>query len=469
MPFENKLSSQFLKLAEVYSMQIDPQQRGKLPNVDPPIPYTSEDGRITGWRGTIPGGRPLATPAVVDGRVFLGGGFGSYDFYAFDAKSGKVSWQYQTNDDGPTAAVVEDGYVAFNTESCELEVLTVEGKPVWKRWLGDPLMSMPAIGKGRVYMAYPDSKGDRQHYLACFDLKTGTQFWRTPISGEIITAPTLADSHVYLTTLNGTLYCIHQRDGRLVWQDPRNATSSPVVVGGQCYFSQREEISLAAAGRQGVQQTEHSARRQAAAKAATRAYRTTRSPAEYLNYLKRRARSPRYEAYELADACVGFAFHKGDAKMEQAMKNLGQGHILGIWAYQGSKPFIFNGRLYSALGDTLHCVDAQTEEPVWTKKLHENKEQDELLDSVLTPPALVNDKVFVGTILGEVYCLSAQSGTVIWCANIGEPIVFQPTVAQGRVYVSTNQGSLYCLETDDADDDGWLIWGAGADHNGVVA
>ena len=300
-------------------------------------------------------------------------------------------------------------------------------------------------------------------------MQTGEQFWKTAIGGEVITAPTLADGQVYLTTLDGTLYCIQQQDGRVVWQDPKNATSSPVVLRMQCYFSQREEISLAAAGRQGVQQTEHSARRGAAAKAATQAYRTTSSPAEYLNYHKRKARSPQYEACELADAGVGFGHHKGDAKMSQAMKNLGQGHVSGIWAYQGSKPFVVNGRLYSALGDTLHCVEAQTEEPVWTKTLHEDKEQEELLDSVLTPPALVNDKVFVGTIRGEVFCLSAQSGEVMWCVNLGEPIVFQPTVAQGRVYVSTNQGSLYCLETEDAGDDGWLMWGAGADHNGVVA
>jgi outer membrane protein assembly factor BamB len=46
----------------------------------------------------------LATPAVVDGKVFLGGGFGSYEFYALDAKTGKLLWQYRTGDDGPTAA-----------------------------------------------------------------------------------------------------------------------------------------------------------------------------------------------------------------------------------------------------------------------------------------------------------------------------------------------------------------------------
>src|SRR5258708_5661600 len=105
-------------------MKIDPSLKGQLPKVDVPTPFLDRDGRERGWQVKLPGGRPLATPAVVDGRVFLGGGFGSYDFFALDAECGKLLWQYQTTDDGPTAAVVEDDLVAFNTESCELEVVT---------------------------------------------------------------------------------------------------------------------------------------------------------------------------------------------------------------------------------------------------------------------------------------------------------------------------------------------------------
>jgi hypothetical protein len=44
---------------------------------------------------TIPGQRPLATPAVAEGRLFLGGGFGSYDFYALDAAIGQVPQQME--------------------------------------------------------------------------------------------------------------------------------------------------------------------------------------------------------------------------------------------------------------------------------------------------------------------------------------------------------------------------------------
>src|SRR5262245_51527746 len=127
------------------SMKIQPNQKGHLPRVEPPVVFQSPNGGPSGWKLTIPGGRPLATPAVVDSLVFLGGGFGSYDFYAFDAVSGAVAWQYQTEDDGPTAAVVAEERVVFNTESCELEVLSTRGQPIWKKWLGDPLLSMPAV------------------------------------------------------------------------------------------------------------------------------------------------------------------------------------------------------------------------------------------------------------------------------------------------------------------------------------
>ena len=87
-------------------MKIDEELRGKLPKVPPPESWQDPQGHRTGWKLKIPGERTLATPAVVDGRIFLGGGFGSYDFYALDAASGAVLWQYQTTDDGPTAAVV---------------------------------------------------------------------------------------------------------------------------------------------------------------------------------------------------------------------------------------------------------------------------------------------------------------------------------------------------------------------------
>jgi Ca-activated chloride channel family protein len=442
------------------------------PKVADAVPFQTKDGKVKGWKVVIPGNRALATPAVVDGKVFIGGGFGSHEFYAFDAVTGKNLWQYQAADDGPTAAVAYDGSIAFNTESCELEILTYDGKAVWKKWLGDPLMSMPAIAANKVYMAYPDSKGDHQHYLAAFDRQTGRQLWKAKIAGEIITAPVVADGKVYLATLEGTLYCFGQHDGELIWKEKKNATSSPVVHDGHCYFSRRDEVTVKKDGKEVKQQNEEVAGRAVARNAPVKPFKETSQPADYLDYAKRAA-SPNEQKSQLADGTVGFgvgaAGGKGSAKIMQAQMNLGQASVSGVWAYQGSKPFVYDGKLYSGMGDTLQCVDPKTEKVLWKQTLgKERKDGKPLLDSVLTPPALVNGKVFVGTTFGEVQCRSAKTGELLWSAAVGEPIVFQPAVVKGRVYVSTSTGHLYCLETGDAKDDGWLMWGGNAAHNGAA-
>jgi outer membrane protein assembly factor BamB len=277
----------------------------------------------------------------------------------------------------------------------------------------------------------------------------------------------LADDEVYFSTLDGTLYCCSQNDGSLIWSEHCNATSSPVVVEKKCYFSQREEV-VPNEGEPGVQQTEHCARRASASRAKTRRYRSTSRKADYLDFTKRQARSARHAAYAAYDAHVGFAASKGSAKIAQAMRNLGHGHVSGLWAFQGSKPFFSKGRLFASMGDAVYCVDADSEQLVWKRHLA-GAADDEPVDSVVTPPALVNGKVFVCTATGGVFALSADSGEIVWRADVGEPVLYQPAIARGRVYVPTQLGALYCLETCDLDDDGWLMWGATPSHNGLAS
>jgi outer membrane protein assembly factor BamB len=101
------------------------------------VPFKTTKGE-EGWIVRVPGGRPIATPAYADGMLFVGGGYGSHEFYAFNANTGDLVWKINTGDDGPTAAVVEGGYVGFNTESCTVLVVDEKtAKIIWKEWLGD--------------------------------------------------------------------------------------------------------------------------------------------------------------------------------------------------------------------------------------------------------------------------------------------------------------------------------------------
>jgi outer membrane protein assembly factor BamB len=167
------------------------------------------------------------------------------------------------------------------------------------------------------------------------------------------------------------------------------------------------------------------------------------------------------------DAAVGFGAYKGDAKMHLAMRHLGRGHVHEMWSYQGSKPFIYQGRLYSALGNTVHCVEPRTRGLIWKKSLGADASGGPMLDAVLTSPVTVNGKLFLGSVSGDLYCLSAHSGEEVWRFHVPEAIVFPPAVMGGRLYVATDGGCIYCVETGDQGDDGWAMWGASAAHNGL--
>jgi Ca-activated chloride channel family protein len=448
-------------------MKIDSRQRGCMPDIAPAEPFCSVGTHIRGWRVRIPGGRPLATPAVEHGKVYIGGGFGSYEFYAFHSDTGGLAWRYQTEDDGPTAAVVAEERVVFNTESCELEVLNEQGERQWKLWLGDPLLSMPAVADGRVFIAFPDSRGDRRHYLASFALHDGRELWRHPIAGELITCPVLAEGHVYATSLDGSMSCFEQTSGALLWTEQKDATSSPTVWKGQCYFSQRTEEQRQT--RTGVesQRMERLARKASAVGTPTESFACTVGEADYLDHAKRSARSTVFKLQTMYDSSVGFGSHKGDMKEHQSMHNLGTGHVSAIWAYQGSKPTLSRGRMYTGQGASVHCVDPVSREIVWKKPMR--NEGGEVLDAATTPPAAVNGKLFLGTSDGRVVCLWEDSGEEVWSVDLGEPVLFQPAVAGGRVFVGTANGSLFGLETGDRDDDGWKMWGATPAHNGKPA
>lgn len=418
--------------------------------------FKTDDGR-QGWKVKLQRQLPLATPAVVDGKVYIGGGFGSYEFYAFDAQSGKPLWLFHCGDDGPTAAVVEKGRVSFNTESCILYVLDAKtGEKLWGKWLGDPLMSQPAMKDDKVVMAYPNQKGT--HSISCMGAGDGTEFWTQDIPGEIITAPVIDEDKVFATTLEGSVHCFDLATGKKVFSKDHQATSAPWVWKGEIYVSLRQDEERIVGGEAKTVRTEGQGR---ITKAGERDNEVlwAQQDAEYLNY----ETSSRYASEQAAlDASVGFGSAPSAAKLDQSEANLGVRSVSGVWAYQGSRPSIIGGRSYSSMGDTLKVLDPETGKVIWNRYI-------EIKDSPggrpFTPPSYAAGKLYMGSVTGEIICLDASSGKELWRYNCGEPIRFQPAVAGGKVYWGTDGGSIYCIDARDPEADGWLMWGGNAQHN----
>jgi Ca-activated chloride channel family protein len=424
------------------------------------VPLQLADGK-QGWKVTIPGGHALATPAVVGDMVFVGGGFGSYEFYAFDAATGKARWAIKVSDDGPTAAVVADDRVVFNTESCTLFVVDAHsGKQLWSRWLGDPLMSQPAIADGTIYMAYPGSDG--KHHLIALGLDDGKPRFDRAIAGDIITAPVVDGDSVYLSTFDGTVYRYDRRSGKLAWSSRMNATSAPFIVKGQVHVAQGINV----AGKHGHAGKEE-AFRTLEANGSLRAEVKGRKSAAYLEG-DVQDHSGYAATQQSADASVGFGGGApATAKASAAKSNVGQGTVRGLWEFQGSRPLVVGRTNFSAQGDSIVALEADSGKPLWQHRLAGDVAR--VGGHLAAPPAYAGGKLVVGAASGEVIGYDAQSGNELFRYALKEAIRFQPALVGGRIFVGTTRGSLVCIATGDGSLDGWTMWGGGPRHNGPEA
>ena len=457
-----------------------------------PAAFKTSDGK-EGWVVRVPGGRPLATPAYSDGMLFVGGGYGSSEFYAFDAKTGKLVWKINSGDDGPTAAVVEDGLVAFNTESCTLVVVDEKtGKLVWQEWLGDPLMSQPAVSKGKLYMAYPagqrghaqtqaigpqsaaahviakplqkpkpnDTKKDENeevgsHRLLCADLKTGKHIWERAISSDVISAPVVSDGKVYFTTFDGNSYSLDASDGTLVWKKQNAGTSAPLVVAGNVVVTQKEQREGKAY--EGLQRLD--------VKAGTEKDERLRArdEAAYLDKDKGGGVAITQQAQGALDSSVGFGSAPASAKLGEANEHLGVKTVVGGWAYQGSRAAYSRGQMLNAQGRYLNSVGAEDGRYKWRAEVSGGGLAAD--SQVFSPPALGEQFLYLSSSLGHLLSVAQDDGRVGFIYQFPEPMVFQPALAGGSVYVGTSNGLLICLKTGSTDADGWYAWGGNGEHN----
>lgn len=468
----------------------------KLPNTTKdlvPIAFKSADER-DGWVIRLPGNRPIATPAYADGRIFVGGGYGSHEFYAFDARTGAKIWEMKTSDDGPTAAVVEDGCVAFNTESCTVIVTDAKtGKLLWLEWLGDPLMSQPAIAKGKLYMAHPaggrhasnswqsannsaaqsqptqsqsaaaatkEAKPSGQtlkgsHRLLCADLKTGKHFWEAGLSSDVISAPVIEGDQVFLTCLDGTSYCFNAEGGNLIWQKANAGTSAPLLAAGKLVMTQKRQVG--AESQEGLVRVDP--------KRGETEDKTLLAggKADYLRPNAEGNVALKGAHQKFLDSSVGFGAAPAAANLSEANNNLGVKSVVAGWAYQGSRAAYSKGSMFNARGNFINCVQANNGELAWqataTGKNVDGNAQ------IFAPPALGQTNMYLCSADGHLLGLQQKDGAVIFAYQTKAPIAFQPALAEGRIFAGTADGRLICINLKDKDADGWYAWGGNAQHN----
>ncbi len=402
-----------------------------------------EGGR--GWITSLPNRQVLLTPAFGHDRVYVGGGFSSTTMFALDAETGAVEWSVTAPDGGPTAAVVLDAKILFNTESCTLFVVQAEtGRIIWSRWLGDPLMSMPAVAGDRVFSGHLWQESPTRYGFSAMALRNGRVLWQRATPHDVISAPTTHDDSVFFATMDGSVYRLLQRNGRRVWQRRLRATTAPWVDGDRVLLARRVPAPDGARGRHEQQVILDAA-------SGDIVWEGEPVPA---NHLAGRGRARRILARQ-AGAWGGGHDH--------AQRHLGVRNVAEGWAYQGPRPTVIDGRAYQVVGERIECRRLEDGELLWSRRYTQDNGA-----LSMSPPAVVGSQMVLATVDGHVYGLDIDTGMTIWAYDVGEPLVYQPSVARGTVYVSTAHGRVVAFPVADESLDGWHMWGGNAAHSGLT-
>jgi Ca-activated chloride channel family protein len=381
------------------------------------------DGGRRGWFARVSQytrENPL-TPVYGHDRVYVGGGFSSNQFYALDAHTGEIAWRASAPDGGPTAAIVEGDKVLFNTESCTLFAVDARtGRQRWSHWLGDPVMGQPAANGGRVFSGHIRNGGG--YGFTALRLSSGEEIWTHDVGADVINAPVLDDTSVYVSTLDGVVHRFSQSNGRVLWERRLGATSAPWLDGETLHVTRR-------ASERGEDGHRHTVERAV-----------------------------------VLSASNGHTLREADPVEASFLRGpIFDGSTQSGWAFEGSRATIVDGRVYQTIGNEVQSRDADSGELYWRRQY-----TNEVHARPASSPAIAGALLVFGTSDGVVYGLDIDTGMTAWAYDIGEPITSQPTIAHGWVYASTTSGGVVGLEVGDDTLDGWHMWGGNARHAGPV-
>jgi outer membrane protein assembly factor BamB len=272
-----------------------------------------------------------------------------------------------------------------------------------------------------------------------------------------MSAPVAVDSDLYVTTFGGTLYRFNQKDGTVLSAKRTRATSAPVVVGHDVYFTRRAddgrdkkvEEALVTADRETAKEKQEAVRKDA----------------PHLDVAVQQ-NSKLAVAGASLDAGNGFAAGAPvSANASVALGNIGKGNVSTLQAFQGSRVLNAGNMNFNCMGDQVLCTDPVSGKVAWSLKLEGDMKAEG--GFLAAPPAAAGGQIFLATLKGEVLQLEPSKGTINKRYPVGAALRFQPTIENGRIYVGTQDGQVVCIDTGDRTLTGWSTWGGNAAHTGI--
>lgn len=393
------------------------------------LPAADDDGPA--WQPPSPvwqffaGGPVVPAPTVSDGVVFAGSD--DHQVYALDASSGALLWSFATADAVRSTPTVSDGVVYVGSNDNHLYALDATGgELIWKIDTGDLVQYPPAVSDGMVFLAVRDLGA---HQLHALDAKSGERRWvaEPPIAFDPQTAPTVAGSQIYFTSIAGDLQALSASTGEVVWSffARTPSRSSPLVIDGSPVVADGRVFVTAGSNLDALD--EESGR-----KIWNRDF--------YWHFDEDARDMPVLVEGNTVYFFTDESVYGNDVATGETN-----------WSFQldgavNSPAAFARGFLYLASSDgQFFATDPskanyKPEEMVWGF---------DLVDRTLAHPVVINGILYVQSSDGSLEAYNAANGHLIWTIDLGERDERRSfTVVENTVYVGAADGSVYALRTE---------------------
>lgn len=210
------------------------------------------------WHYKTHGTSIPAPSTIAQGVVYIGSQDGTV--YALNASTGAALWQFQTRGAILASPTVANGIVFVGSNDGYLYALNASGGTQLWRTYGGPANSAVTVGTAVVNngIVYDSSSDNVNHsYLFALNASDGTQVWRISVTGQLFTDPQVVNNVIYIASsalsqqggayiTDSYVYAFNVKDGSQLWRSDKigNDILAPPTVANNVVYTGSQDTYL---------------------------------------------------------------------------------------------------------------------------------------------------------------------------------------------------------------------------------
>jgi outer membrane protein assembly factor BamB len=341
---------------------------------------------------------------------------------------GEESWKFNADAPIRSTVVCNKSTVYFGSSKNLLYALDKKSGAIkWQFNSGYAIESSPALCNNAVYFS------NNRQTLYSLNAQTGKQNWKLDFGKSLeydwgfdyyYSSPTIIDNKILIGIKDGFVYNINANEGKIIWKFKTEGIvrSTPAISGKVVFFGDTNGILYAVDLADGKEIWR---------------FKTIGNGLKNEDFgFDRRAiiSSPVVASGKIIFGCRDGLFYAVSKDTGKELWHVDH-HVSWVISSIAVKDSI--AVTGTSAGRFVQAVDINTGKEIWKYKT---------VSFVWSSPVIYNNKVYIGSQEGVLYCLDLLSGKKINSFQASGKIFSSPVISDSLLYFGTDQGNLYALK-----------------------